>query len=81
MTARELDPIQPTRCPWCTKAEQVEPATAHERDRTGYGWWSGCCRRLFHGTATEYARIRAEVMADQAERMTTTPNKQIGPTP
>lgn len=74
MTAREPDPIQPTRCPWCTSSEQVEAATDHERDRTGMAWWSTCCRRLFHGTATEYQRIRAEVIAAQAEAMTQRPS-------
>jgi len=76
MTAREPDPIEATRrCPWCTSTEQVEPATDHERDRTGMAWWARCCKRLFHGTLTEYQRIRSEVMANQAEAMTTRPTR------
>ena len=75
MTAREPDPIQPTRCPWCAKPECVTPATDHERDRTGMAWWSTCRRALFAGTATEYARIRSQVYAELAERMATTPKE------
>lgn len=76
MSIPEDDPIDTTRrCPWCTSTEQVEPATDHERDRTGMAWWSGCCKRLFAGTLTEYQRIRTEVLADQAEAMTTRPKE------
>jgi len=75
VTARDPDPIEPVRCPWCTRTDCPEPATDHERDRTGYRWWSACRRALFHGTATEYARIRAEVYAAEAEHMTTRPDR------
>ena len=76
VTAREPEPIDPVRCPWCTRTDCTEPATDHERDRTGCRWWSTCRRALFHGTATEYARIRAEVYAAEAEAMTTRPKEQ-----
>ena len=76
MSIPEDDPIAATRCPWCTRTEDVHPATDHERDRTGMAWWAECCKRLFHGTATEYQRIRVAVTAAAAERMASSPKTQ-----
>ncbi len=75
MTAREPDPVQPTRCPWHASTDCVEPATDHERGRTGMAWWCSERRSLFSGTATEFQRERARVLADEAEALAARPKE------
>ena len=77
MTARDPEPINPTRCPWHNTTTCVEPATDHEQHRTGCRWiCTEGAGRLFHGTQAEYARIRAQVSAEWAERQATSPNPE-----
>lgn len=75
MTAREPDPIQSKRCPRCAKPDAVTPATDHERDRTGCGWWCDACRLAFTGTASEFHTMQAKAIAAAAEAMTTRPKE------
>lgn len=75
MTAREPDPIGPTRCPRCAKPDAVTAATDHEQDRTGCAWWCDTCRLAFTGTASEFQKMRAEAYVAAAERMASSPTR------
>lgn len=73
MTAREPEPVQPTRCPRCQ--QPARETTRYEHHRTRKPFTCDGCSLMFDGTATEFARYRAQEMAAAAEAMTTRPKE------